>query len=105
MTSGHGHEAIVGPRRQATAAPVPGPGHREPRTPAYFAPPPPAIPPVEPASRRPPAPPRRIADAHLRSATAGNGSDRGNRMDPAVVISALVMIGLAVAVIVGLLTN
>lgn len=51
--------------------------------------------------RRPVTPPRRIRDTHLRSA---HGSGRG-RVDPAVVVSALVMIGLAVAVMVGLLTN
>lgn len=69
------------------------------RVPAYFTP------------RRPTPPPpvsgssRRIRASHLRSADSRSRKGSGSRTDPAVVISALVMIALAVAVMVGLLTS
>ncbi|QMU21217.1 MULTISPECIES: hypothetical protein [Gordonia] len=63
--------------------------------PAYFTPPRPTPAPVS------SGPSRRIRPTHPRS----SGARSGSRTDPAVLVSALVMIALAVAVMVGLLTS
>ncbi|MHC3002509.1 hypothetical protein [Gordonia metallireducens] len=67
--------------------------------PAYFTPrrptPPTTPPPVS------SGPSRRIRPTHPRS----TGARSGSRTDPAVLVSALVMIALALAVMVGLLTS
>ncbi|GAA14926.1 MULTISPECIES: hypothetical protein [Gordonia] len=67
--------------------------------PAYFTPRRPTPPPVS------SGPSRRIRPTHPRSTGARAGSGSGSRTDPAVLVSALVMIALAVAVMVGLLTS
>ncbi|MCZ4578707.1 hypothetical protein O4158_06220 [Gordonia amicalis] len=77
----------------------PDSGEQSSDVPAYFTPRRPTPPPVS------GGPSRRIRPAHLGDTDARSRTGSGSRTDPAVVVAALVMIALAVAVMVGLLTS
>ncbi|WP_439030030.1 hypothetical protein [Gordonia terrae] len=105
MTEGHGWGTPHTPEatRQLTrpAYPVPPAADRNP-APRYF------TPPARPAAPGGPPAERPGRATHIRTTRIRPGTrprpDAGSRIDPAVVIAALVMLALAGAVVVGLVT-
>ncbi|WP_139114176.1 MULTISPECIES: hypothetical protein [unclassified Gordonia (in: high G+C Gram-positive bacteria)] len=95
MTSGHRY----GP-------PPAGPGDRP--APGYFTPPSRPAPPAGTTPRRglstgiSPVPDNRVRSNRIRPYDVGSPQRSRSRVDPAVVIAALVMVALAAAVVVGL---
>ncbi|MFT4393734.1 hypothetical protein ACLTEW_02275 [Gordonia lacunae] len=89
MTNGHRY----GP-------PAAGPGDRS--APGYFTPPVRSAPPADTTPHRGPAPEHRVRTSRIRPYEVGSPQRSRSRVDPAVVIAALVMVALAAAVVVGL---